>query len=542
MSKIQCRRFGIGAAAWLLFAAGAMAVPEIDLCVPVNKTPSQFDLLVRTTEPTVSWVEVYADAAGATNLSGVVGMEVSPVYTGDPSLATNYYQRADRQAIQAAAAEKGLSLHRVSGCDSLTTYYCRVWATNETGVAYWPTNGLQEVTTELENDFVLESRQLVLEVNPATFLPTVDGAVGVLSAEGASSPISSFIGDGVSGSELYFDLSSLFSATSHVNMAMSGLMEFEVLLYGASDSSELSASFEISFSNATEVALASLGTMSVQTFILDIRSIAGQCSPAPGIYTNDMGSVISCSVTNSAVTDGLVQQVMTGWSLGSMAGTGAVVQVSVTNDLILTWNWKTRYWLDTGAGTYGEVDEPDQWVDADSVVTITATPDLFYHTHQWTGDTGGTTISADGNQVDVPMTQPRSILALFAENMDINGVPQRWFYENGFTNTWETAGAEDADQDGMLTWEEWVAGTSPTNMEEVLSLDIQKITESSNGMVLMWPGVSNRVYKVWRSTDLREGFRQISGNLQATPPINSFREPEAPAGQPAYYRISVERQ
>ncbi|MBN2685186.1 MAG: hypothetical protein JXR40_07890 [Pontiellaceae bacterium] len=543
MSKIRYKRTGAGVIALLALAAGASAAPEIDLCIPANKTPSQFDLVVRTSEPAASWVEVYADPAGVTNLSGVVGMEVSPITTGDPSLSTRYDRRVNQQAIQDAALEKGLALHRISGCDPLTTYYYRVQATNSLGSAVWPTNGLLSVTTELENAFVLESRQLLLQVNPDVFEPNAEGALGVLTAVGASGPIASFVGDGVSGGDLYFDLSSLFSDSTHVNMALIGTQEFEVVLYGGADEAELTASFSVSFSDAAEVALATTGMMAVPTYILDIRSIAGMSVPAPGIYTNDLGSVISCSVTNSSViTSEGVKQVLAGWTLDgadSSSGTGSVLNITVSTNLVLTWNWDTKYWLDTGAGIHGQVDEPDQWVDAGSVVTITATPDQFYHTDDWSGDLGGTTVSTNGNQIEVPMSQPRSIFALFAENRDINGVPQSWFYDNGLSNAWESLGVQDADGDGMLTWHEWVAGTSPVDIADVLALGIEP-KSGLDGMLLAWSSAAGCTYRVWRSTDLVQGFVAISDELSASPPVNTFIDYSASENNPAFYRISVE--
>ncbi|MDF7800705.1 hypothetical protein P4C99_14600 [Pontiellaceae bacterium B1224] len=538
MNKQPIRLPIFGVALWL--AAGAGAAPEIDQCMAVNATPSQFDLFVRTTESAGSWVEIFADAAGTSNLMGVVGTEVSPVYTGDPSQTTNYFRRADMRAIQDGADAKGLALHRISGCEPLTTYYCRVHASNENGGAVWPTNGLLAVTTELENDFVLESRQLLLQLDPSIFAPTADGAVGVLTATGAAGPIASFVGDGVSGNEVYFDLSSLFSEATHVNMDQSGITGFDITLYGPSDQAELIASFNVVFSNLTEVAMADTGFIG-NLIILDIRSIAGLSVPPPGLYTNAYGTLVSCSVTNSLYNDGLTQHALAGWSLAGLEGTttGAtdMVELEMTNSMVLTWQWNTKYWLDTGAGAFGQVDEPDQWVDAGSVITLTALPDLFYHIDQWTGDVIGTTLY--GDELDVPMTQPRSIFALFSENTTGNGVPQSWLYENGFTNAWETAGLIDHDNDGMLTWEEWVAGTSPTNRVDALVVSFTSDIGSS--ATLVWPSVSNRTYKVWRSVNLQEGFWQVSGEIQATPPANTYRERTAPAGLPAFYRISVER-
>jgi len=120
---------------------------------------------------------------------------------------------------------------------------------------------LLSATTEMENDFVPVSCQLLLPLDPTMFLPNVDGAVGVLTATGASGPIASFVGDGVTGSELYFDLSTLFSETSHVNLAMSDIREFEVVLYGPSSVPEQTESFDVSYSNLTEMAMTTVYTV-----------------------------------------------------------------------------------------------------------------------------------------------------------------------------------------------------------------------------------------------------------------------------------------
>jgi hypothetical protein len=304
---------------------------------------------------------------------------------------------------------------------------------------------------------------------------------------------------------------------------------------------DLSAEFSIPYTNLTKVAQAEYGEM-IRSFVLDICSIYGQVDPGVGLYTNVWGTEVSCSITNAALVNETTQQVVTGWALtgeqGGTNGTETALLFTQTNNAVLTWNWKTQYWLDTGAGAGGQVDEPDQWVDAGDVITVTAQPDVYYHVDSWTGDTEGTTVA--GNAREIPMTCARAIFTLFAENISTNGVPEQWFIEQGLEGDWRTIGLLDQDHDGMLSWEEYIAGTSPTNATDVLKMDMD-VQAVGNSSMLVWSSVSNRVYKVWRSTDLKSGFRQVSGNLQATPPVNTFNEPLMPVGQPGFYRISVEK-
>lgn len=521
---------------------GAVHALTINEGMAVNTTPMQFELFIRTSEPADSWLEIYADADGTTNLAGMVGQEINPIHTGDPLLTTNYYRREYIRDIQRAAGGKSVALHQVSGCMPESTYFVRVVATNANGSAYWPSNGLLAVTTEKENSFLVESRQLLVDLHHSVSPPDPMGAVGVLDVAGADYPVASIVGDGAGSSQIYFDLSQLFSASDHRNLTFSDTALCTVTIYGQPAMPDLSAEFSVPFSGLAEVARAEYGEM-IRSFVLDIRSIHGQANPGVGLYTNVWGSEISCSITNATLVDGTTQQVVTGWALTGeqehSSGLNNALVFTQTNNAVLTWNWKTQYWLDTGAGAGGKVDKPDQWVDAGDVITVTAQPDVYYHVDAWMGDTEGA--SLNGDIYTLPMTRARVISALFAENVSPNGVPQQWFDEQGLIGDWETIGLQDHDHDGMLSWEEWVAGTSPTNSADVLKIDMQ-IETAENSSMLIWKSVSNRVYKVWRSTELADGFRQVSGTLKATPPANTFNEPQMPAGQPVYYRISVEKE
>ena len=528
----------------VLAAAGDLRALSFDTVRAVNVTPSQFDLFVRTSEPAGLRLEVYADAAGASNITAELGIEPDPVLTADPAQTTNYFRRALVRDIQSSAAARSLALLRVHDCLPRTTYYVRLVASNGTDTAVWPASGLSPVTTEYENRFVSESRQLVVEIDPSFVGDNPAGVFGLLEVAGCDYPLASVAGDGVVSNRIYFDLSDLFSAADHRNMLFTNDVACTVTLYAQPTTPDLTASFTVPYSNLVQVACAEFGRMLRNYIVLDIRSAFGQPQPSVGLHTNAWGTVVSCTVTDTNLVDGGTNRLLVGWTLSSDAGTtngsGSSVTVTLTNSVVLTWRWKTRYWLDTSAGPNGQVETPDQWVDEGEVIVVAARPDVYYHVDRWEGDIDGGVQSND--TLPFTMDKARAVNVFFAENVTSNGVPQRWFAEQGLgTNDWETLGLLDQDHDGMLSWQEWVAGTSPTNPADVLKMDLQ-VRREGNSTLLVWHSVSNRIYKVWRSTDLTQGFRQVSGALRATPPVNTYSEPLMPAGQPVFYRISVERE
>ncbi|MDF7809716.1 hypothetical protein P4E94_19920, partial [Pontiellaceae bacterium B12219] len=62
----------------------------------------------------------------------------------------------------------------------------------------------------------------------------------------------------------------------------------------------------------------------------------------------------------------------------------------------------------------GSVDVSNQWVSAESNVVLTAAASNNYHFAYWSGDTNESVVV--GDTITVPMTQVRSISAVFALN------------------------------------------------------------------------------------------------------------------------------
>jgi hypothetical protein len=224
-----------------LLPAGAFTLTNV---TAVNVTPSSFSILFRTTTPTTPAIFVYADAAGTVNLAGSVGIEWLPLHTGDPSITDPWQRRQNLEAIRQGAQDRGLALVRISECQPGTTYHYRVQATDTQGqVIVWPASGpLPAVTTAAANSFMVDSRQLVID------LPGGDasGQVVVLSNTNSAYALAAVAGDGVGTNQVFFNLSDLLALSGGTNYVPLGNQAFTAQLpgrSGASATNEYSVSF-----------------------------------------------------------------------------------------------------------------------------------------------------------------------------------------------------------------------------------------------------------------------------------------------------------
>ncbi|MEI8206794.1 MAG: leucine-rich repeat protein [Kiritimatiellales bacterium] len=85
-------------------------------------------------------------------------------------------------------------------------------------------------------------------------------------------------------------------------------------------------------------------------------------------------------------------------------------------------------------------------------------------------------------------------------------VPYEWLAQYGLTN-YNTDADLDQDMDGLKTWQEYIAGTDPTNGTSVL-----KAAQNTRDTV-SWSPVSGRVYSVYWSTNLMNGFQPLETNI-----------------------------
>lgn len=126
------------------------------------------------------------------------------------------------------------------------------------------------------------------------------------------------------------------------------------------------------------------------------------------------------------------------------------------------------------------------------------------------------------------MKSPTTVLASFALDNTTNGTPHLYLFNHGgYTNGFENAALSDDDHDGMRAWQEWIAGTDPTNATSVLRIIPPDLT---------FIGVSGVTYMVEYSTNL-----VTWGNLQTNILGNgsAISVPSA-SGTNMFFRVRVE--
>ncbi len=114
-----------------------------------------------------------------------------------------------------------------------------------------------------------------------------------------------------------------------------------------------------------------------------------------------------------------------------------------------------------------------------------------------------------------------------------NGRDNLWEYQNGYDPL-----DPDSDGDHSFNWDEITAGTDPFSATSVFQ--VSGLRSPVSGPVVEWSSITNKHYRVQRSTHLPDGFGDLRTNILATPTLNVYTDETATGTGPYHYRVELE--
>lgn len=103
-----------------------------------------------------------------------------------------------------------------------------------------------------------------------------------------------------------------------------------------------------------------------------------------------------------------------------------------------------------------------------------------------------------------------------------------------------SADAVDTDLDRLNNWQEWVAGTDPTNAASVLRM--LSVTNTGSGVEVSWTGVFNRLYSLQRATNMNQTpvFSTVHTVVAGQDGVQTYQDAGATGPGPFFYRVNVD--
>jgi hypothetical protein len=115
-----------------------------------------------------------------------------------------------------------------------------------------------------------------------------------------------------------------------------------------------------------------------------------------------------------------------------------------------------------------------------------------------------------------------------------------WLQQYGLP-TDGAADYSDSDNDLLNNWQEWIAGTVPTDVSSALRL--LNPAKAVSGLTVAWQSVTNRTYFLERVTNLGAAppFSLLASNLVGQAGTTSYTDTNAVGPGPLFYRVGVQQ-
>jgi hypothetical protein len=217
------------------------------------------------------------------------------------------------------------------------------------------------------------------------------------------------------------------------------------------------------------------------------------------------------------------------------------------NNCILYYNGNTNY-MDCTLSYCCTTPLPD-----DGTGNLTNTP-LFLDTNGWSNlrlQTNSPCINAGNNAYTAGSADLHGDLRIVGGTVDMgayefqspaSALSYAWLQQFGLP-TDGSADDADTDLDGLNNWQEWQAGTNPTNAASVLQMLSVTTTNNPAGNRVTWQSVGGIVYYLQRSTNLaaQPAFVTIGNNIGGQVGTTSYTDTSATNTSPFFYRVGVQK-
>lgn len=124
-----------------------------------------------------------------------------------------------------------------------------------------------------------------------------------------------------------------------------------------------------------------------------------------------------------------------------------------------------------------------------------------------------------------------------AIDLDSDGMPDLWETEY-FQDGTNTSASLDADGDGFTNREEFISGSNPTSSASYFNLKNHWVSYSGGGdFILQWESIPDRVYSIYWTTNLLDGFQVFQSNLCY--PCSNYTGTVSQSSRSLFYKVKA---
>ncbi|MCB1069861.1 MAG: hypothetical protein H7A43_05540 [Verrucomicrobia bacterium] len=274
-------------------------------------------------------------------------------------------------------------------------------------------------------------------------------------------------------------------------------------------------------------------------------------NPAPISYGTPLGAT---QLNAEAETGGYYEYIPEAGVILN-AGTYPLTAQFVPND---TGNWVTIY-----VGATLVVERASQTIDfpnpgpqlVDSIITLSVTADSglpvvievlsgpaeYDEPNLICTSPGEVIVSAsqagNSNWLQAATVQHAFLVQTYIDS-NTNGLPDD-YETNTFGSLEVSTGISDNDGDRATDFEEYIAGTDPTDEAEYLFIAQKSPGDPVRLFMLEWPSTEGRLYSVYRATNPSGPYLPVEEDLEADPPFNLFWDNAPTPPTDVFYQIRV---